>query len=497
MSMIHIAGLGPGDPEHLTRQTERLLHSGLRVLLRTRHHPTIAALPAAARWEALDGVYQSNASFGDVYAALAARVIEAAASGDVVYAVPGSPLVAERSVTLLLEQAAAMGHETTVYPALSFADAAAVTLRIDLGRVQLCDALDLRIDAQQPALVHQIFDRDAATNLKLRLLEIYPAGHLVTFVHAAGAPASATRELALSEIDHGPWSYLDALYVPPLRPLEDLRRFDGLEAVVRHLHGEGGCPWDREQTHETLRHHLLEESYETLEAIDRGEPGALAEELGDLLLQVLMHAAVAERTNEFTLADVVEQIARKLVRRHPHVFGEATAETAADVYRNWEALKQLEKPRASVLDGVPATLPALAQAQSMQGRARRIGFDWPDMDGPIEKLAEEIGEFARASGAADREAEFGDILFTAAGIAQRLEIDAEQALRGAARRFRARFGELERAAAADGADLRGLSTATLLERWQLAKAAVAAEPVVTPAPRPVGYEHELGPEDME
>ncbi len=473
MSTIHIAGLGPGDAEHITRGTEALLRSGLPVLLRTRHHPAVTALAGSDEWTALDDIYHSSASFGDVYEAIANRIIERAASGDIVYAMPGNPLIAERSVTVLLERAGAAGHTTRVYPALSFVDAAAVALRVDLGRVQLCDALDLRIDAQRPALVHQVFDRDAATNLKARLLEIYPASHAVTIVRAAGAASASTRQVALSEIDHGPWSYLDTLYLPALAETADLRRFDGLDAVVRRLHGEDGCPWDREQTHESLRHHLLEESYETLEAIDRGEPAALVEELGDLLLQVLMHAAVGERNGEFTLADVVEGIAEKLIRRHPHVFGEAAGGTAAEVYRNWEAIKQEEKPRASVLEGVPATLPALAQAQSMQGRARRVGFDWPDMDGPIEKLAEEVVEFAHATTAADREAEFGDILFTVAGIAQRLEIDAEQALRGAAGRFRQRFGELERTGRADGVDLHGLTAAELLDRWERAKASIA------------------------
>ena len=234
--------------------------------------------------------------------------------------------------------------------------------------------------------------------------------------------------------------------MPALLATESARQLDGLVAIVSRLHAPGGCPWDREQTHESLRSHLLEECYEALEAIDSGDHDRLVEELGDVLLQVLMHAAVGERLETFSLADVSEGIARKLVHRHPHVFADGSATTAEEVADNWERLKAREKPKDSVLDGVPTTLPALAAAQTMQGRARRLGFDWPDIDGPLEKLVEEISEFARAEGTAEREDEFGDILYVVALIGQRLGIDAEQALRGANAKFRGRFGEVERLA---------------------------------------------------
>jgi tetrapyrrole methylase family protein/MazG family protein len=174
-----------------------------------------------------------------------------------------------------------------------------------------------------------------------------------------------------------------------------------------------------------------------------------------------MHSAVAERTGEFTFADVSEHIARKLVRRHPHVFGDATAETSNEVYQNWEALKRVEKPGSSILEGVPRTLPALAASQSIQGRARRVGFDWPDIEGPLEKLAEEIGEFARAENAAEREDEFGDVLFG---------IDAEQALRSANEKFRRRFGLIEQFAAEAGLDMKEMDLSALDALWDRAKA---------------------------
>lgn len=467
---IHVVGLGPGDPSLLTVQARELLEQGHPVFLRTRHHPTVTELRAAS-YVSFDDLYQAGRSFEEVYAEMVRRVVEAGRDGDVVYAVPGHPLVAERTVPAIVQAAADEDLDVRVYPAVSFADVAAVELGIDLGTVQLCDALELRIDTQRPALISQVFDRDVCTRVKLELLEVYPPEHPVTVLRALGTSEASRKDLPLSEIDHEPSSYLDCLFVPALEPLEDVRRFDGLYHIIERLHAPDGCPWDREQTHESLRPHLLEEAYEALEAIDSGDPSVLVEELGDVLLQVLMHAAVAERLEEFTFADVTEHIARKLIRRHPHVFGEANAKTADEVHQDWEALKQAEKPRSSILEGIPATLPALAASQSIQGRARRIGFDWPDVEGPLDKLAEEIREFARAeAGDGDREDEFGDILFVIANIAQRLGVDAEQALRRANEKFRRRFGRLEALANERGLDLKQLNLAELDALWDEAKA---------------------------
>ena len=471
---LHVVGLGPGNATLLTAGTASLLASGMPVILRTRRHPTVAELDPDGRWPSCDDLYQSGESFDKVYAQVVGRVLAFAGARDAVYAVPGHPLVSERTVELLLNRPIDTGVDVVVHPAVSYADLAAIEVGIDLGRIQLCDALDLRVDTWRPAFVSQIFDRDTLTALKLQLLDIYPAEHPITVLTALGTPAARKRTMSLAEIDHKPTGYLDCLYLPPLKPLEDVRRLDGLSHVIDRLHAPDGCPWDREQTHESLRPHLLEESYEALEAIDAKDPRLLAEELGDVLLQVLMHAAVGRRNGEFGLAEVTEHIALKLIRRHPHVFGAAEAKTAEQVYQDWEALKKAEKPRSSVLEGVPATLPALAASQSLQGRARRVGFDWPDIEGPLEKLAEEIAELARAEGAGEQEDEFGDILFVLANIGQRLGVDAEQALRRANDKFRRRFGEVERLAGERNLDLKELDLARLDALWDEAKATEAS-----------------------
>lgn len=472
---LHIVGLGPGDAALLTGQAYELLLSGRPVILRTRHHPTVAQMESGA-WLDCDDLYSSAASFEDAYAAIVERVLDMAGETETIYAVPGNPMVAERTVTAIIEGARQRGLAVRTYPALSYADVAATTLGLDFGTIQLCDALDLRIDTQRPALVSQLFDRDVATALKLRLLEVYPAAHPVTILSALGSAEASLRDLPLAELDYRPPGYLDCLYIPPLAATDDLRRFDGLAAVVGRLNSaEGGCPWDLQQTHLSLRPHMLEESYEALEAIDSGDPSRLTEELGDVLLQVLMHSAVAERAGEFSFADVAERIGRKLIHRHPHVFGDAAADSAEQVYQNWEKLKQEEKPRSSILEGVPASLPALAASQSIQGRARRIGFDWPDVEGPLEKLHEEIGEFARAGNAAEREDEFGDVLFVVTNIADHLGIDAEQALRGANAKFRRRFGIVERLAREEGIELKELQLPALDALWARAKEELGAQ----------------------
>ncbi len=253
---------------------------------------------------------------------------------------------------------------------------------------------------------------------------------------------------------------------------DDLRTFDGLRRVVAALRGPDGCPWDRAQTHLSLRHYLREEAAEALEAIDYGDARQLAEELGDLLLQVLMHVQIAEEAGEFTLEDVVYGIASKLVRRHPHVFGGQRLETPQQVLRQWEELKREERgDEASALEGVPRTLPALAQAQALQRRAARAGFTWPSPDDAWQKLEEELAELRRADGPQQRRHELGDALFALADAGRLLEVDAEDALLEACQRFRLRFRRMEMLARERGRSLTGLGPGEKLRLWR-----EAAEP---------------------
>lgn len=246
--------------------------------------------------------------------------------------------------------------------------------------------------------------------------------------------------------------------------------FQRLVEVIDRLRGPDGCPWDREQTHRSVRDSLLEECYEVLEAIDAEDSAELRTELGDLLMQVVFHARMAAEAGEFNIGDVIGGITAKLIRRHPHIFDQAKAADSGEVLRRWEDIKAAERPeKASMLDGVPRAMPALAYSQEVQGRAARVGFDWRDDGGVIDKLAEEISELAGSASAAEKEAEFGDILFTLVNWARRQGIDAESALRGAGRKFTRRFKAMERYCGERGMSFRELTFDQQNELWERVK----------------------------
>ena len=257
--------------------------------------------------------------------------------------------------------------------------------------------------------------------------------------------------------------------MPTVPTTDDIRRIGELVDVVRRLRSPQGCPWDREQTHASLRATMLEEAYEVLEAIDEQSMPKLREELGDVLLQVLMQSVIADEAGEFTVGDVADAVREKLVRRHPHVFGSTVVSGADEVVRNWEALKAEEYGRESALDGVQRSLPALQWAWSLQRRAANVGFDWPDVEGALEKVHEELEELRQAPTVEAREAEFGDLLFTLVNVARKLGMNPEDALRGTTGRFEARFRMMEQAARADGRTLKDLPLQELDQYWEAAK----------------------------
>ena len=307
----------------------------------------------------------------------------------------------------------------------------------------------------------------------LRLLRrLYPADHPVgRFGQADGATVGTLEAAALGT----------SLYLAPLAPELALAGPWAMPWISARLRQPDGCPWDREQTHRSLRKHLLEEAYEVYDALEAGATPELAGELGDLWLQVVLHAQLAAEAGVFDLADVQTAIASKIVRRHPHVFGDSEARTAADVNRQWERIKADERAAAadeagtndlpkSALDGISPSMPALAASQEMQERAANLGYDWPSIDGVLDKVAEEAEELRQAADDAERREEFGDLLFVLVNVARRRGIEVEGALRAANDKFRRRFASVERAAAARGVALRELDFAALDALWDAAKA---------------------------
>ncbi|MBM3946187.1 MAG: nucleoside triphosphate pyrophosphohydrolase [SAR202 cluster bacterium] len=257
---------------------------------------------------------------------------------------------------------------------------------------------------------------------------------------------------------------------------DERETFEGLRSILARLRAPDGCPWDREQTHQSLRKTLLEECYEALDALDRDDAPALSEELGDVLLQIAFHCQIAEERGEFTYAQVFQRLNDKLVRRHPHVFGDASASTAKDVEEQWEALKEQERAgRESLLDGVSASMPALAFAQTVSQRAVRAGFEWEVFQDVKAKVMEEINEVEEAASQEEREEEMGDVLFTLVNVARWMGVDAESALRGATQRFGRRFRHMERAAQATGVAFTQVPLAEKEALWEAAKRELKGE----------------------
>jgi len=251
------------------------------------------------------------------------------------------------------------------------------------------------------------------------------------------------------------------------------QEFITLVEIISRLRGPDGCPWDKKQTHISLREFLLEESYEVLEALDEKDYAKLCQELGDLLLQIMLHTQIASENNEFKLEDVLKNLNNKLVRRHPHVFGNIRVNNAEEVSHNWESIKKEERhPEASILDSVPRQMPALAYSQNIQRRAAQVGFDWENIDGVIEKLAEEVKEYKEATSQEEKADEFGDLFFTLVNIARRMGIDPESSLRKANSKFYRRFSHMEKLCRERGLNLGRLSLEEQNALWEEAKRGV-------------------------
>jgi tetrapyrrole methylase family protein/MazG family protein len=473
---IIILGLGPGDPGYLTVRAADVLSSVKEVYLRTEEHPTVAGLPDGLVIHSFDWVYEEEDDYRVVYQRIADQVISLAQSRPpVVYAVPGDPLVAEDTPGLILSSARQAGLSVEVISGVSFLEPTFAALEIDpLPRIAVVDALELAsahfpsFPPDQPALIGQVHSKQTASNLKLTLMAIYPDDHPVRFVHQAGTPELMVENIPLYKIDQSQLiGNRTTLYLPPLPPGSSMESFSEL---IAHLRGPEGCPWDREQDHQSLRPNLLEETYEALEAIDNDDPQAMREELGDLLLQIILHAQIASEYGEFNLSDIIQGIYTKLIQRHPHVFEDLDLGEAGAVIKNWEAIKARERQengeQKGVLDGVPGSLPALTQAETYQKRAARVGFDWEDLEGVLAKIPEEISELQESVTKSRQMEEIGDLLFSIVNVARWLNVDAESALRSANLRFKERFAYLEDKARARKRELSDLSLEELDALWE-------------------------------
>ncbi len=489
---IVVVGLGPGAHDSVTVDTVRAIEHTTHRYLRTSIHPSADLVPEAASF---DHLYDNADTFDAVYAEIAETLAAAAAEhGEILYAVPGSPLVLERSVRHLQAR-----DDVTcdIRPAMSFLDVAWARLGIDPveAGVRLVDGHEFATAAageRGPLLVAHAHANWVLSDIKLAVDDA-GGDEPVTILHALGTPDEQIVETTWADLDRTiDADHLTSIWIPHLAaPVgASYVRFHELTRTLREQ-----CPWDIEQTHASLVPHLLEETYEVVDAIhaleaanhdDATPDGAgsdpdehLIEELGDLLYQIEFHSTIAEQEGRFTIADVANGIHDKLVRRHPHVFGDLVGSDldTTEVLSNWDDIKHAEKGRTSVFDGIPRSMPALAYAAKVGAKASKVGFDWPNVDGAFPKVTEEATELRdaidhpNADHAAITE-ELGDLLFAIVNVARHLRVEPELALRAATDKFRGRFEGVERLAIERSIDLKTSELATLDALWDEVKSAI-------------------------
>lgn len=482
MNTIKVLGLGAADLEQLPLGVYReIAQANTPLFARTLKHPVIEELQKeGVDFESFDAVYEAHEQFGDVYKEIVDRLVEAAREQDLIYVVPGHPMLAERTMQLLIERRDNGEVTLDIKGGQSFLDATFTALEIDpIEGFQFVDATDLereQIQYLNHLLLCQVYDPMVASEVKLTLLEDLPADHPVTVITAAGSTREHVRTVPLEELDRNvEVDNLTSVYVPPVEKESLNHQFFRLREVIRILRGPEGCPWDRKQTHESLRKYMIEEAYEFIDAANRKDDDHMVEELGDVLLQVMLHSQIGEDEGYFTVDDVIVSVTEKMIRRHPHVFGELDVETTDQVLTNWDAIKAEERGGSleSILDSVPKSFPALLQAQELQKKAAKVGFDWDEVEPVIEKVEEEWREFqdARDSGNHEEmEKEFGDWLFAIANLARHYKISSENALQRTNRKFRMRLSSMEEAVAGEGRNLDDYDLNALESLWVQAKA---------------------------
>ena len=480
--MIKIVGLGPGAKEALTIGTIYEFENNKNIFLRTEKHPTVDYLKEKKIiFDTYDNVYESIGSFDEVYLNIANDLIRKHEKlGDLVYAVPGHPLVAEKSVFNLIELCKENNIEYKIIPAVSFIDAMIESLRIDpIGGLKVIDSFDIGnqiLDKRIGTIVTQVYNQLIASEVKIKLLEQYNDETQIYYVRAAGIKdQESIRRIPLFELDmQEDIDYLTSIYIP--KDLKNKKDFNDLLEIIEILRSEDGCPWDREQTHKSLEKALIEESYEVIDAIDQDDDNSLIEELGDVLLQVVFHASIGKEDGYFDISDVIEGICNKMVSRHPHVFKGCNELNSSDeVLVKWDELKKKEKGYSSLTEemkGITKGLPALLRAHKVQEKAKKVGFDFDDVSFAINKVKEELKEVIDVYNTENVEKikeEIGDLLFSCVNVARFLKVDEEIALNWTIDKFIKRFDYIERVAKEKNIELTNMNIDEMDKLWEISK----------------------------
>ncbi|WP_283725924.1 nucleoside triphosphate pyrophosphohydrolase [Clostridium perfringens] len=479
--MLKIMGLGPGAYEALTIGALKELKNNKNIYFRTEKHPTVDFLKdEGIKFESYDHAYEKYDSFDDVYKYIAEDLITKIKDDeDLIYAVPGHPLVAEKSVINLIELCKENNIQYEVLPAVSFVDAMMEALQVDpIEGVKIIDAFDMKnqiLDKRVGTIITQVYNNFIASEVKLRLLEGYEDDTEIIFVRAAGVEGlESIRKIPLYELD---WQedidYLTSIYIP--KDLGNKKDFQDLLDIIETLRNPGGCPWDREQTHESLKSALLEECYEVIDAIENEDEDALIEELGDVLLQVVFHASIGKEDGYFDIMDVIGGISNKMINRHPHVFGNEEVNTSEQVLVNWDEIKKEEKGIKTLteeMQNIAKSLPATTRAYKVQKKAKKVGFDWDDVNCAMDKVKEELNEIKEVYNCEDKsiiEGEVGDLLFACINVARFLEVDGELALDKTIKKFIKRFSYIEIEAIKNNKNLKDMTLEEMDKLWEEAK----------------------------
>jgi tetrapyrrole methylase family protein/MazG family protein len=479
--MIKIIGLGPGAPEVLTMGTIEALKKTNRVYLRTEKHPTVQYIESLGiKFETYDNAYERFETFDEVYNFIAEDLIHNHEKhGDLIYAVPGHPFVAEKSVRILVDHCKDKSIDFEVLTAVSFVDVVMERLELDpIEGLKIVDAFECKdhiFDKRIGTIITQVYDKYIASEVKLALSSYYKDDSKVYFVRAAGIKGQETiRPMALYEIDRqADIDYLTSIYIP--KDLDNNKDFYDLIDIMEKLRGQNGCPWDKEQTHESLKRYLVEECYEVLEAIDEEDEEKIREELGDVLLQVVFHSVIGEKEGNFTINNVIEGICNKMIQRHPHVFGDTTAETSKQVLDNWEDIKRQEQGISSLTEEmkhIAKNLPALMRAEKVQSKAKKVGFDWDRVEDAFDKVLEEFKELKEVYNGESKARileEMGDLLFSVVNVCRFLQLNPEEALNNTTKKFIDRFQFIEEAATEKGIKLEDMTLKQMDDLWNKAK----------------------------
>ena len=480
MGKISIVGLGPGDESLISQGALDILKSSSRIYLRTEKHPTVDKLKESITYTNLDYFYENEDNFENVYREIAEFIIEKSNEGDLVYAVPGHPRVAERTVSQIEEIAKIKGIEVEVIASMSFVDAMFNYLAIDpADGFKLVDAFEIEnsyIDTNTSMIITQVYDQFIASNVKLRLMECYDYDQEVCIVNGAGVKTLESKKyVPLHELDRGDnlFNYLTSVYIPKSSK-KMYNTVHDLEEIMSELRGPNGCDWDKKQDHETLKRYIIEEAYELCQAIDNDDIDEMIEELGDILLQVVFHCQIGKETGFFDLSEVVNGICNKLIYRHPHVFKNVEVDMN-NFDKTWEDLKKKEKGESTVTEGlsrIPNHLPALIKAEKIQKKAALVGFDWDDISDVYKKIEEEYKELldeCKEGNIKYIKEELGDLLFSIVNLARFLKIDPEESLNLTNNKFIKRFKFIEDSAINSDKNLEDMTLEEMDKLWEKAK----------------------------